>query len=241
MKDLFSNHADQYAAFRPKYPKALFQFLSSISPDKHAVWDVGTGNGQAAIALAEYFESVFATDISDNQLRHAPQNEKVRYALESAERTSLKDNSIDLITVGQAFHWFEESSFFTEANRVLKPNGIIALWGYGLFEIKGEKNLVIQNFYKEIVGSYWDIERRKVDEKYQQSAFPFNEISVPYFQMTYQWSPEQLFGYINTWSAVNKFAAINGFNPTDDLIDRMELTEKNIEVNFPLFFRIGRK
>ncbi|MEX0681015.1 MAG: hypothetical protein WD097_06500 [Balneolales bacterium] len=64
MKDNFSEQSNQYAEFRPLYPEELFDFLLSLVPDRYSAWDCGTGNGQVAGQLANYFDKVAATDIS---------------------------------------------------------------------------------------------------------------------------------------------------------------------------------
>jgi hypothetical protein len=67
-KDHFSGHAASYADARPTYADNLFQFLADQSPARTRAWDCATGNGQAAFSLAAYFETVIATDASQQQL-----------------------------------------------------------------------------------------------------------------------------------------------------------------------------
>ena len=101
-KDHFSGHANLYAQARPTYPPALFDWLASICPQRGLVWDAGCGNGQASLALAAHFDRVFATDPSDTQIAAATPRDNIRYAVEPAERCSLPDGSVDLVTVAQA-------------------------------------------------------------------------------------------------------------------------------------------
>jgi methylase of polypeptide subunit release factors len=68
---LFSDRADLYAAARPRYPSALFAFIASLADEKQRAWDCGTGSGQAAVALAEHFSEVYATDPSPQQIEKA--------------------------------------------------------------------------------------------------------------------------------------------------------------------------
>src|SRR4051812_7637390 len=98
-KDHFSGHADRYGAFRPTYPSALFEYLGSISKGHGLAWDCATGNGQAAVALAPFFDSVIATDASRKQLDQATPHAKVRYLAAPAEESTLPDGSVDLVTV----------------------------------------------------------------------------------------------------------------------------------------------
>ena len=47
------------------------------------------------------------------------------------------------VTVALAMHWFDLDRFYAEVRRVLKPNGIIAVWGYGFTEITSEVDAVL--------------------------------------------------------------------------------------------------
>ncbi len=107
--DHFSALAREYATFRPAYPAALPEWLASRVPGARdaVVWDCGTGNGQAALALAPYFGAVIATDASPAQLFQAPRAPGVHYAAMAAERAALPDESVGLVTVAQALHWFD--------------------------------------------------------------------------------------------------------------------------------------
>src|SRR5438045_3485499 len=125
-KDHFSGHAPDYRAFRPTYPPELFSFLASIAPTRELVWDCGTGNGQAAVLLADHFARVFATDASAEQIANAEPHPKVEYIVAPAEKCPLADASADLVTVTQALHWFDHHGFYAEVRRVCKPGAVIA-------------------------------------------------------------------------------------------------------------------
>ena len=117
MKDNFSNQSKLYAAFRPHYPEALYNFIYSKLSHFNIALDVATGNGQVAAALSGKFEKVYATDISEKQLAQAIQKENITYKKEAAEKFSFADESFDLITVAQAIHWFDFEHFFKEVQR----------------------------------------------------------------------------------------------------------------------------
>src|SRR5690606_3306632 len=109
------------AQARPGYPEALFEWLASQCEDRSLAWDCATGSGQAAIALARHFRQVIATDASAEQIANAGTAERVEYRVASAERSGLADESVDLVTVAQALHWFDIAAFHAEVKRVLKP------------------------------------------------------------------------------------------------------------------------
>src|SRR6266542_6992666 len=94
-EDHFSKHSEQYAQYRPQYPDEIYAYLASITPGHSLAWDCGTGNGQAAVGLAKYFDKVLATDASAEQIAHAYANPKVDYHVEPAEHTSLDDCTVD--------------------------------------------------------------------------------------------------------------------------------------------------
>src|SRR5690242_14801535 len=182
MKDNFSRQAADYAKYRPDYPSSLFDFILSKVQDRNSAWDCATGNGQTAKMLANYFQKVYATDISQKQLDNAVSANNIIYEMQPAESTSFEDNSFDLVTVSQALHWLQFDRFYAEVNRVTKNNGWIAVWTYSLPAISSEIDRIIDHeFYKAVIGPYWDAERKHVDAHYTTIPFPFKEIECPVF------------------------------------------------------------
>src|SRR5215211_7126077 len=94
-EDHFSGHSEQYAQHRPHYPDEIYAYIASIAPGYSLAWDCGTGNGQAAIGLAQYFDKVYATDASAEQISQARPHANVAYRVEPAEHVSLNDSSTD--------------------------------------------------------------------------------------------------------------------------------------------------
>ncbi|MFZ4263734.1 class I SAM-dependent methyltransferase [Sphingobacterium sp. HJSM2_6] len=213
--DNFSNQASIYAQFRPSYPHELYDFLSSLTPQHQYAWDCGTGNGQSAIHLADYFEQVYATDPSDAQIANAFSHERVHYKVEKAEDVNLNPQSIDLITVAQAVHWFDFEKFYDKVKKVLKRDGIIAVWAYDLPQINNEIDPIIKNFYKKIVGPYWPEEIKSIDQGYTTIPFPFREIEPPEFYIRKRLKLEDLFGLLLSWSATQRYIAQEKKNPID--------------------------
>ena len=243
MKDNFSGHAADYARYRPTYPHELISYLVSLAPAHHLAWDCATGNGQVAGMLSEYFAEVVATDISEKQIKNAIQKPNILYKVEPAEQSSLADASVDLVVVAQAVHWFEFDNFYAEVKRVLHPEGVLALIGYGLISVSPEVDKVIYKLYEDILGEYWDPERRYIDEDYRTIPFPFVELEVPHFNITSSWTFEQLIGYLNTWSAVKHYEQEHHNNPVQ-LVEQ-ELREKwgaqeQIEIKFNIITRVGK-
>ena len=243
MKDNFSTQSADYAKFRPFYPQELVDYLVSVTENHGSCWDCGTGNGQLALKLAEHFDQVYATDISEKQLINATHQPNIEYSKQPAEWTNFSEHQFDLITVAQAAHWFDHERFNQEVRRVLRPNGIIALIGYGLVQIKGRIGEIIKEFYWNVTHPYWDPERDHIEAAYQTIPFPYDEFpDVPLFEMKKELMLDELVGYISTWSAVQHFIKKNGYTPTERLFENLKVVwnGKALTVDFPIFTRIGR-
>jgi hypothetical protein len=241
--DNFSGHAAQYVQFRPVYPQALLDFVLSQVASKQRAWDCGTGNGQVALQLARSFKQVMATDISAAQLSQAPAVPNIKYLQTRAEQTPFEPDSFDLITVAQAIHWFDFERFYQEVNRTGRKSGIVAAWGYGVLQVNPAIDEVLNRFYHEKIGPYWDKERSYVDDHYQTIPFPFREIQPPRFAIQVSWNLAELMGYLQTWSSVQKYMAAHQENPVQALLPELSLLwaspEEKKQVTFPLFMRIG--
>ncbi|MEQ8424130.1 MAG: class I SAM-dependent methyltransferase [Cyclobacteriaceae bacterium] len=241
-KDLFSAHAKDYATFRPAYPQGLYDFIFQYVERFDKAWDCGTGNGQVARSLAAKFQEVHGSDISAAQLRNAWPAKNIQYHQFPAEQSTFADNTFDLVAVGQAIHWFDIDKFYVEVKRVAKPGAAVAMFGYNLVRFNSAFNELLDQFYREVIYSYWETERKLVDSQYQTLSFPFKEIDAPDFKMPLSWSLQDLHGYITTWSAVQKFIRQNGVSPVDDFIKKVEPLWKHHResVYFPVFLRLGK-
>ena len=196
-KDHFSKQAADYAKFRPRYPRELFEYLGSVAPSRALAWDCATGNGQAAVELAKVFDRVIATDASEKQIANAGLHERVEYRMASAEESGLESGTIDLIMVAQALHWFDLGSFYAEVRRVLKNNGVFAASAYNLLHVEPAIDEVVNRYYYEVVGPFWPPERKLV-EQFADLPFPFHKVDAPKFEMTAQWDLDHLLGYLQT-------------------------------------------
>lgn len=255
-KDLFSSNSKEYASSRPTYPRSLFEFLVGLVRYRNLAWDCATGNGQAAVFLSEHFEQVIASDASKEQIENAQPRDNIRYEVFPAEKTTLVDNSVDLITIAQALHWFDLDEFYKEVKRVLRKDdnggdtngsGVIAAWAYGLHSISTEIDNITHLLYEDILGSYWPKERKIVENRYQDISFPFQEIDMPVFQIELDWTLSELIGYLYTWSSVQKFIEKNNSDPIKQIYDDLAAAwgdkntwHKRRRVVWPIYIRVGR-
>ncbi|MEM8601519.1 MAG: class I SAM-dependent methyltransferase [Bacteroidota bacterium] len=247
--DHFSATAGAYARHRPTYPPVLVAMLAGRCAGTARVWDCATGNGQAAVALAEHFDAVVATDASAEQIAQAQAHERVTYRVAPAEASRLEDDSVDLVTVAQALHWFDRPAFFAEARRVLRPGGLLAVWTYGPTRVTPALDAIVGTFYGETVGPYWPPERHLPEEGYASIVFPFDDPAVgkrlrlPTFAMTADWHRADFVGYLGTWSAVKRYREATGSDPIP-AIDRALAarwpSDETRLVRWPLAVHAGR-
>jgi len=242
--DNFSKQASIYAQYRPSYPHELYDYLSELTPAHELAWDCGTGNGQSAIHLADFYESVYASDPSEAQINNAFAHDRVTYKIEKAEESTLKDHSVDLVAIAQAIHWFDYDKFYEEVKRVLKKGGIIATWAYGIPSINKELDVLIKHFHQKTVGPYWPIETRSIDQEYTTIPFPFREIEPPEFYIRKRFKMEDLLGHLLSWSATQRFIEQVGQNPIDQLRPEVEKIWGNPQLVkdavWKIYLRVGK-
>ena len=243
-EDHFSRQSQLYAQYRPRYPGELYAYLASLAPGRSLAWDCGTGNGQAAIGLAAYFDRVYATDASAEQIARAQPYEKVEYHVESAGHVSLPDSIVDLVTVAVAVHWFNFDEFYREVRRVLKPDGVLAVWTYSFTEISPKIDSVVRTYYYETLRGFWPERIHYLEEKYETLPFPFEEIPAPSFAMERSLNLAQYAGFLDSWSATQRYKENKGHHPLEVIWDQLAAAWGNENearlVRWPLYFRIGR-
>ncbi|KAF6039556.1 hypothetical protein EB796_002119 [Bugula neritina] len=131
----------RYTESRIKYPKFVFETILDYvkkslgkSPKYPLAVDVGCGPElMSTVFLAPYFDKVLGVDISESQIEQATLNNKhsnIEYRLSAAESLPVEDNSVTLIQVATALHWFDLDKFYRECDRVLVPGGVVAAFCY---------------------------------------------------------------------------------------------------------------
>jgi ubiquinone/menaquinone biosynthesis C-methylase UbiE len=197
--DHFSAHAATYATYRPRYPLALFHWLAIVAPGTTQAWDAGTGNGQVALGLVTRFARVTATDASAEQVKNAIPHPRIAYSVAQYE-SGLPSGSAQLVTVGQALHWFDAVAFCREARRVLQPGGVLAAFAYVHSTISSEIDLVVRHHHSVTLGHYWPREHHYIHEEYRSIALPIDELVAPPLELTEEWTLAQYIGFLRSWS-----------------------------------------
>ena len=163
----FGSTASDYAKHRAGFPDAFFErvFHEGITKIGDALADLGTGTGTLARGFAERGCNVTAVDISAQMLEQAKDLSQqagleVDFRFAKAEATGLPDDSFDVVTAGQCWHWFDRSDAALEVKRILKPNGRIVIAHFDWIPLEGnvvdltEKLIQIYNpkWYAEFGG-----------------------------------------------------------------------------------------
>jgi ubiquinone/menaquinone biosynthesis C-methylase UbiE len=145
----FSNKSEVYTKYRPSYPREFIELLRENVDrcEDTIVADVGAGTGILTKQIAENMRKVYAVE-PNNDMRTACNkycNELKNVTLinGSAENTTLPDKSVNVVTVAQAFHWFDREKTKLEFQRILKPRGkVVLVWN----SRDGENELIKENY-----------------------------------------------------------------------------------------------
>jgi SAM-dependent methyltransferase len=202
-RNTFAEQSAAYASARPKYPADLFRWISGQCEDRQSAWDCATGNGQAAVSLADDFAHVDATDLSAEQVAHALPHPRVRYSVASAEACGLPGGEYDLVAVAQALHWFRFEQFWLEVRRVARPNAFFCAWAYNWPETPLAVDQGLVTPFRALIQPYWASRNRIGWNGYraEEVCFPFDRVPTPRLAIEVAWTLGQLVDYLKTWSA----------------------------------------
>lgn len=148
-EEKFTGKADFYDKYRPSYPDSLIDWLYEKT-NADAVADIGAGTGKFTACLLRKPWKVTAVEPNADMLAKLKGLNGINVVSASAENTGIEPCSIGLITVAQAFHWFDEELFKKECMRILKPNGNVAIVfnkrSYKDCPISTERNTICQKY-----------------------------------------------------------------------------------------------
>lgn len=214
----FEETGEAYAKYRPGYGEAIFDDLSKEVPGHELAVDCGCGTGQIAESLSSRFDKVFGVDVSKDQLAHAFRAPNIEYVNRGAEDLSfLADGSVDLITVGTAYHWFDSGRFWSEARRVLKPGGIVAILQIATPEIKETPGL-LRKFLKEELEPHTPAVKSSNAELREEIPVGFERVKLPnVYRNELRKRVSDVLGWLKTTSAYRPYMEKTGRNPSDKL------------------------
>jgi ubiquinone/menaquinone biosynthesis C-methylase UbiE len=220
--DAFLGTADYYVRYRIPYPKVLLGDLIKRSnlPPHGKLLDLASGPGRIAIPLAPHFTKVWANDAEPEMIAAGKREagkadtKNIEWLLGKAEELELESNSIDLITIGEAFHRVNQNTVSKLALDWLKPGSHIAIIGcYSIFRGKKPWHKTVYDIVYEWTspGSSNEdetSERRKLREAKQYMHIleenRFTECNNYSFTIQYYWSAESIIGYLYSTSVCSK-------------------------------------
>ncbi|KAF2618584.1 hypothetical protein F2Q68_00041497 [Brassica cretica] len=235
MAALSEKDAAAYLDARPRYPIDWYEKIAERTQDHKFAWDVGTGNGQAAIGLVEHYDNVVATDINEAQLKRAIKHPRISYHhtpknMSEDEMVALigGENSMDLIVAAQAVHFFDLTIFYNVAKRVLrKEGGLIAIWVYNDIIISPEIDPIMKSLVDSTLPFRTPVMNLAFDS-YKTLPFPFESIGMGSegepvrFDIPHKLSLKGFIGFLKSWQPAMK-AKEQGVELVDeDLIAKFE-------------------
>lgn len=125
-EEKFTGKADYYDKYRPSYPDSLIDWLYEKSKTD-TVADIGAGTGKFTACLLRKPWKITAVEPNPDMREKLAKLKGINIVSASAENTGIEQCSIGLITVAQAFHWFDEELFKKECERILEPGGKLAV------------------------------------------------------------------------------------------------------------------
>jgi SAM-dependent methyltransferase len=187
-RDLFSDHAERYTVVGPRHPDTLFQFIASLAPGTLHARDFATGSGQASVSLASHFECVSSSDSSPEQIAHAIPCENVTCSIQPAESTNYANSSFDAVCVAQALHWFDQTLFFAEVKRVLKPDRVFAARGCDWFNVSPAFDAAFANVALRVIEHDWAPQNAILWNGCRDIEMPFESIETPQLSIRITWN-----------------------------------------------------
>jgi SAM-dependent methyltransferase len=161
----FSNRVEDYVKYRPGYPDALLKYLQNHYHlyTGETIADIGAGTGISTALFLKAGYPVIAVEPNkemrekmEELLNYLPQLKTING---TAENTTLPDHSVDLISAGQAFHWFEPLKARDEFERILKPRGRVAIiWN------ERKTSTSFENEYEKLILKY-ATDYQKIDHR----------------------------------------------------------------------------
>jgi len=161
----FSHKAEYYAKYRPKYPKETITILkkNNVLINSKIIADIGSGTGILSKLFLDAGYSVYGVEPNNDMRRYAEgflkYFKKYKSMKGTAESTNLPSHSIDLITVGQAFHWFDPDKAKSEFKRILKPKGYVML----IWNSRSLSGTLYSEYLKKYSKDYDKIKSMEVD------------------------------------------------------------------------------
>ena len=210
METNYSIDHENYKLYRPTYGSEIYDFIKEIISDNSLAWDCACGSGQATNELAKIFKMVVATDVDSNQLSKSSKIENVEYLQCGEFNNSLKDESVDFISVATGIHWLDTDKFYKESERVLKKGGILGVWGYTGVNIHPDIDPVFKEIVAEYLMPYYPESIKIAFNRYVDIELPFEQIKSRNYTIVKKWNFLEFKSYILSFTAMQTYKAKMG-------------------------------
>jgi ubiquinone/menaquinone biosynthesis C-methylase UbiE len=232
----FSDRVANYVKYRPSYPDAMIEYLvSKVQTSEYKILaDIGSGTGILTRLLLSYYEKVIGVEPNNEMRLEAERalgsNERFVSVSGTAESTTLLDKSVNIITVAQAFHWFDREKTKKEFGRILKENGLVALiWNNRL--VNTEFLREYDSVLKEYATDYNEVNHQNIKLEDLQ-AFYGGEVEKKEFKNKQEFDLESVYGRLDSSSYAPKPGTENYRVIREKLKDAFDLNELEGKVSF---------
>ncbi|GFO26418.1 S-adenosyl-l-methionine-dependent methyltransferase [Plakobranchus ocellatus] len=245
-----------YSKNRHQYSDELFKtivdYCKESIPDLNVAVDVGCGPGSSTLGFAKYFKKVIGVDISESQIACAPKDVRnVEFRVGSSDKLPfIESGSVDLFCAGASFFLMPQKETFAEADRVLRPGGTIAIFGYSSPKTdRPEINHIMENIIAPKVLQFYPKETEQLLDQSRSLELPYpgwirnDSLSIS-MNMTVEMHMELI---KSSWMAV---AYAKAFPGKDLAVEYGTLVKEALEqkstgpdytLTYDLFLLMGRK
>ena len=208
--------------FRPTYPKEIYDKIKQFT-DKHSIQldlvvDIGCGSGQSTFPLSSLCQQVLGIDISQaqidlaQQLQHNRSISNIEFKIASVDQIPVDDESVSMITCGEAWHWFDTVPVHQELHRILRSPGCLAVFGYSLPRLKNDRcDALFEDVCAIMMKGY--VDNKKIFDAHVRNdpgvTFPFPILERYNFQIDYEISIENLCGMIESLAKYSSYIKDN--------------------------------
>jgi len=241
--DKFTGKADQYAKFRPQYSEAFLDYLyNSVGfSDNVVVADIGSGTGIFSKQLLRRGTNVICIEPNDEMMSKAKEYlaeyDGCKFISAPSEATTLKKDSVDFITVAQAFHWFDLDRFRTECQRILRRSGkVVLIWNSRVRgkEIHDLNNDIIIKYCENFIGNSGGVQE---DDDRFKSFFKNEKFEYREFENTQYVDLDRFIGGNLSASYAPKEDNINYENFISELRDLFDKYSEDGQLELPMITR----
>ena len=227
--------------FRFSYPTELYDkmkvFLSDNGVGNDLMVDIACGSGQSTFPLSPVFKRCIGTDISEAQISYAKEKidkhtPNVEFEVSSSDKLSFPDQSVDMISCAQAWHWLDHSTTIPEVQRVLKKPGCVAIYGYSRPILANKTlNVLFNEFCECYIFQYRHPRSQPLDNLYHDIPLPYPLTERYDTTVHYQTTIQDFIGYISTWSSWQRYLEHHSKSAIENLDSKMRDSLKNEGAN----------